>query len=100
VPAADPKSWFVYLLRCANGCLYTGVTTDVARRLSEHNSGRGSVYVRAHRPASVLAFTAAADRSEALKIEYAVKSLTRRQKLALAKRWKSGLKTAASAGSC
>ncbi len=92
MPPAELKPWFVYLLRCANGCLYTGITTDVARRLAVHNSGKGSAYVRAHRPAKVLAFTTAANRSEASKIECAIKSLTRQQKLALAKSWKSGRK--------
>lgn len=85
--AAAPRMWFVYLLRCANGALYTGIATDVAKRLVVHNAGKGSAYVRAHRPAVLVAFTAAMDRSAASKLEYAVKALSRAQKLALAKKW-------------
>ncbi len=44
-------SWFVYILQCANGALYTGIAVDVKKRLQVHNSGKGSRYVRAHRPA-------------------------------------------------
>jgi putative endonuclease len=84
------KPWFVYLLRCSNGCLYTGITTDVQRRLKDHNSGKGSAYVRANRPAKLFAFTASESRSAASILEYSVKSLSRAQKLALARMWKSG----------
>ncbi len=84
-----PKPWFVYLLRCANGCLYTGITTDVQKRLAVHNTGKGSAYVRAHRPAKLVAFTESETRSAASVLEYAVRSLTRAQKIALAKKWKS-----------
>lgn len=79
--------WFVYILRCANDCLYTGITTDVLKRLTVHNDGKGSAYVRAHRPAELVAFTVAKNRSAASKLEYLVKSLTRPQKLALAAKW-------------
>lgn len=81
--------WFVYILRCANDCLYTGITTDVPRRLAVHNDGKGSAYVRAHRPAELVASIAAENRSAASKLEYLVKSLTRPQKLALAAKWKA-----------
>lgn len=80
--------WFVYLLRCANGCLYTGITTDVQRRLEAHNAGKGSAYVRAHRPARLVAFISSDDRSTASRLEYSVKSLSRPRKLALAREWK------------
>jgi len=83
-----PKPWFVYMLRCSNGCLYTGITTDVQKRLKVHNSGKGSAYVRAHRPAKMVAFTESENRSAASRLEYSVKSLGRTQKLALAKKWK------------
>jgi putative endonuclease len=77
------------MLRCSNGCLYTGITTDVAKRLLVHNSGKGSAYVRAHRPAKVVAFIVTENRSSASRLEYTVKSLTRKQKLALARKWKA-----------
>lgn len=83
------KPWFVYLLKCSNGCLYAGITTDVQQRLKTHNAGKGSRYVRAHRPAKLVAFTASGNRSTASSLEYAVKSLTRPQKVALARKWRA-----------
>ena len=82
------KPWFVYLLRCANGCLYTGITTDVEKRLKTHNDGKGSKYVRAHHPATLVAFTPAGNKSTASSMEYAVKAMRRSQKVSLAKQWK------------
>lgn len=81
--------WFVYMLRCSNGCLYTGITTDVQKRLKVHNAGKGSAYVRAHLPAKLVAYTASENRSAASILEYSVKSLSRAEKLALAKNWKA-----------
>ena len=78
------------MLRCSNGCIYTGITTDVQRRLKVHNAGKGSAYVRAHRPAKLVAFMATENRSAASSLEYSVKSLRRAKKIALAKKWKSG----------
>lgn len=92
--APPSKPWFVYLLRCANGCLYTGIATDVHKRLAVHNAGKGSAYVRAHRPAKLVAFTASENRSAASSLEYHVKSLRKAQKLALAKQWKAALRAA------
>ena len=63
MPKTLPKPWFAYMLRCSNGCLYTGITTDVQRRLKVHNSGKGSAYVRAHRAAKLVAFTVSENRS-------------------------------------
>lgn len=90
MPPSPPKPWFVYLLRCSNGCLYTGITTDVQKRLAVHNSGKGSAYVRAHRPAKLVAFTASPSRSAASSLECTVKSLRRAKKIALARMWKTG----------
>ncbi len=78
------------MLRCSNGCLYTGITTDVQKRLKVHNAGKGSAYVRAHRPAKLVAFAASENRSAASSLEYSVKSLSRAQKIALARKWKNG----------
>ena len=89
MPKALPKPWFVYMLRCSNGNLYTGITTDVQRRLKVHNAGKGSTYVRAYRPAKLVAFTASESRSAASRLEYSVKSLNRAQKTALARQWKA-----------
>jgi putative endonuclease len=89
VPPAIAKPWFVYILRCSNRGLYTGITTDVQQRLKVHNSGKGSAYVRANRPAKLIAFTSAGNRSEASRIEHAVKSLSRAQKVVMARKWKA-----------
>lgn len=90
MPKPVLKPWFVYMLRCSNGCLYTGITTDVHNRLKVHNAGKGSAYVRAHRPAKLVATTTMKDRSAASRLEYSVKSLSRAKKIALAKEWKAG----------
>lgn len=73
--------WYVYLLRCADDSLYCGITTDVDRRLGEHNNGTASKYTRARRPACVEVFTEVADKSEALKLEMRIKKLPRREKI-------------------
>lgn len=86
-PKKAPQPWYVYLLRCADDSLYAGITTDLDRRLAVHNGGKGSAYVRARRPAKVLAYTLTANRSAASRLECEVKALTRAGKLALAKTW-------------
>jgi len=78
-------AWFVYMLRCADGSLYTGITTDIARRLAEHNGegGLGARYTRSRRPVT-LAYTEPADsRAAASRREAAIKRLDRARKLAL-----------------
>jgi len=77
--------WNVYILRCADGSLYTGVATDVQRRLREHNGdGRaGAKYTRARRPSVVVYREAVADRASACRRERQIKDLSRRQKQAL-----------------
>ncbi len=79
-------SWFVYLLRCADGTLYAGITTDLDRRLAAHNAGAGARYTRARRPVELIHFESVADRAEASRREAAIKRLPRAAKLALAKR--------------
>jgi predicted GIY-YIG superfamily endonuclease len=75
--------WFVYLLRCANGSLYTGITKDVKRRCQQHNTGIASRYTRSRLPVVVVHQEAHANRSLALKREATIKGLSRRQKMAL-----------------
>ena len=62
-------SWAVYLVRCADGSLYTGVATDVARRVAQHNAGTGARYTRARRPVTLVHQEPAADRPAALVTE-------------------------------
>lgn len=73
--------WWVYMLRCADGSLYTGVATDVTRRLHEHNnSPRAARYTRSRRPVELVLIEAVDNRSEALKRESRIKSLKRVEK--------------------
>ena len=76
-------AWYVYILRCGDGSLYTGSTTDVARRFREHQNGTGARYTRSHLPVALAYTEALHDRSSALRREAAIKRLTRPQKLEL-----------------
>lgn len=75
--------YYVYLLRCADGTLYTGFTNDLARRLATHNAGRGAKYTRGRRPVELVYWESFSNKSSALCREYAIKQLPRRQKLTL-----------------
>jgi putative endonuclease len=79
-------SWFVYLLRCADGSLYTGCTNDLERRLGQHNDGRGARYTRSRRPVVLAWRRRVKDRPAALRLEARLKRLTRAEKLALVQR--------------
>ena len=76
-------SWFVYMLRCRDGSLYTGYTDDVDRRVAVHNSGKGAKYTRSRLPVQVVYREECPDKSAALQREYAIKHLTKPQKEAL-----------------
>lgn len=79
----DPMGdeWYMYVLECSDGTFYTGITTDVKRRLYEHNNtSKGAKYVKARRPAAVIYSTDFENRSAAAKAEYKFKKLTRPQK--------------------
>jgi putative endonuclease len=65
--------WFLYLIRCKGGQLYTGITTNIERRLAEHQSGKGAKYLRGKTPLQLVFQQKIGSRSEALKIEAAVK---------------------------
>lgn len=80
---AKRPTWFVYLLRCADGSLYTGITTDLARRCQQHNAGTASRCTRSRRPVRLVYSEPHASRSLASKREAAIKKLSRQQKLAL-----------------
>ena len=81
VPEAT-RDWFVYILRCADGSLYTGVATDVQRRLQEHNGDArlAARYTRSRRPLTLVYSEPAAGRAAACRREAAIKRLTRRAK--------------------
>ena len=82
-PAAG-RPWFLYLIECADGSIYTGITTDVAARYAAHAGGKGARYTRAHPPARLLGWEAHPDRSTASKAEYRIKRLTAAAKRAYA----------------
>lgn len=67
--------WFLYLIECIDGSIYTGITVDVAARYAAHASGKGARYTRAHPPARLLASFGYPDRSSASKAEYQIKQL-------------------------
>jgi len=77
-----PNSWRVYIVRCADGTLYTGVARDVVRRTAEHNGegGRGAKYTRGRRPVRLIYSKPARSRSEALRREARLKRLSKQQK--------------------
>lgn len=74
------KRWFVYILRCADGTFYTGMTDDVIRREAVHNSGKGAKYTRGRTPVQVVYSEECESYSAALKREYAIKKLRRQEK--------------------
>ena len=73
-------NYFTYILRCNDGTLYTGWTTDLKRRLTEHNKGIGSKYTRMRLPVELVYFEAFNTKQEAQKREYAIKQLSKKQK--------------------
>jgi putative endonuclease len=87
-----PRAWFVYMLECAGGRVYTGVTPDVAARFAVHCRGRGGAFTRSFRPVRILAARRCGARGKALSAEAALKQLPRPQKLAWARRfrWSEG----------
>lgn len=76
-------SFYVYMLRCADGTLYTGYTDDPERRARVHNAGKGAKYTRSRLPVELVYREAFGDKSSALRREREIKGLTRAQKLAL-----------------
>lgn len=75
------SAWFVYLLRCNDNSLYAGVTTDIKRRVTEHNaSALGAKYTRARRPVTLAYLEEADSRSDAGKKEYKLRKLTKQKK--------------------
>ena len=71
------KKWFLYILKCSDGTFYTGITDDVARRLADHNAGKGAKYTRGRGPVTLGFCKELPNKSEALKEEYRIKQLPR-----------------------
>ena len=74
------KKWYLYVLRCGDGTLYTGITTDVQARFAQHRAGKGAKYTRGRGPLEVVYTEECEDHSAALKRELAVKALSREEK--------------------
>lgn len=83
-------NWYVYIVRCADDSLYTGVATDIARRVQEHNADDrlGARYTRARRPVQLVYSEVCPDRSRAQRREYAIRKLSRGQKEDLLLGWR------------
>ena len=77
------QNWKVYILQCGDGSLYTGISTDVARRLEEHRSGKGAKYTRSRGPLELVYEENCPDKSAALRRELEIKALPRAEKLKL-----------------
>ena len=81
------KPWIVYILRCKDQTLYTGITDDFEKRLKAHESGAGAKYTRGRGPFVLCYLERFTDRSEASRREYAIKQLPRDEKLQLCRQW-------------
>ena len=78
-----PMSWHLYVVKCRDDSLYTGITTDISRRLSEHNAKKGAFYTQNKTPVKLVYQEDMANQSEARRREAAIKRLTRREKIEL-----------------
>ncbi|MEE9330837.1 MAG: GIY-YIG nuclease family protein [Methylophilaceae bacterium] len=77
------QPWFLYLIECQDGTIYTGITVNVAKRYAAHESGKGARYTRSHPPKRLLNVFGYANRSEASKAEHAIKKMSPSEKRAL-----------------
>ena len=73
--------WFVYIIKCIDGSLYTGATTDLVRRFNEHNSGKGGRYTRSHMPEKIVFSEKCDNKIIALKREWEIKGWSREEKI-------------------
>lgn len=77
------KNWYLYILRCGDGTLYTGITIDVEKRLEQHRTGKGAKYTRGRQPLELVYQENCGDHSTALKREYEIKKMPRDAKMRL-----------------
>jgi putative endonuclease len=90
--AKTTSIWFVYLLECLNGKIYTGITTDVDARFNKHRAGKGAKFTKMNPPSHIMASKPCGNRSEASKLEYQIKQLTPAKKRALGLMWHDTIK--------
>ena len=81
------KCWSVYILRCGDGTLYTGITDDVSARLQAHQSGKGAKYTRGRGPLELVYTESCESHSDAAKREWQIKQLKKSEKIALCENW-------------
>lgn len=74
------KSWYVYILRCSNNSLYTGITSNLERRFKQHIEGKGAKYTKAFKPIKIVYYSTFKTKSLAAKEEYRIKKLTKSEK--------------------
>lgn len=79
------KQWVVYIVECADGTLYTGITNDIEARIKKHNDGKGAKYTRSRLPVKLMKMFEMTDKSHASREEYRIKQLSRQDKLLLLK---------------
>jgi predicted GIY-YIG superfamily endonuclease len=72
--------WFLYIVECSDATWYTGITCDIARRLRQHNAGTASRYTRSRLPVKIIFQESCKNKSDALKKEFAIKAMTRKEK--------------------
>jgi putative endonuclease len=82
---AVDKSWLVYLLRCRDKTIYTGITNNIEKRLAAHNNGMGAKYTKSRRPVKVLALSKGMPKSKAMQLEIKIKKQPKEKKLAALK---------------
>lgn len=82
-PKIKPSAWVVYMLQCADGTLYTGITNDLPSRLDKHAQGKGAKYTRGRGPLALVFVEAHPNQSAALKREHRIKAMARAEKLGL-----------------
>lgn len=85
------NDWFVYIVECADGTLYTGISNEVEKRVADHNNGRGAKYTRGRRPVVLKYIEKTDSKSEALKKEYEIKHLSKKDKEGLFADFENGL---------
>jgi putative endonuclease len=82
------SKWYVYIVQCSDNSYYTGITTDIDRRIDEHNTGKGAKYTRSRSPVVLEEAIEFPDRSSASKEEYRIKQLSRTNKEILIGKWR------------
>jgi putative endonuclease len=85
----DKDIWYVYMVRCSDGTLYTGITNDLEKRIEAHNSDKdGARYTRSRRPVKLIYSEESGAKSAAAKLEYKIKKMTRAKKMKLVSNFK------------